>query len=305
MTRASASEIARRPIIVIGAPRSGTNMLRDVLTSLPGVCTWPCDEINYIWRHGNAALPHDEFSPDHATPRVQAYIRQAFESLARAERARAIVEKTCANSLRVGFVDRIFPKATYIWIVRDGRDAVASAIRRWTAPLDLAYVVRKARYVPFSDLPRYAFSYARNRITRYFSPQRRLSNWGPRFQGMQAMLRERSLAEVCAAQWLRCVASARRDLAAIEPSRVTRVNYEQFVAQPAAELQKVLDRLGIRPSADELRAAVQQVSDGSVGKWRAAFDEYTLARVAPLLDPQLIELGYQSTRHGRLAARAA
>jgi len=34
-------------IIIVGAPRSGTNMLRDVLTSFDGVCTWPCDEINY------------------------------------------------------------------------------------------------------------------------------------------------------------------------------------------------------------------------------------------------------------------
>ena len=47
-------------IIIIGAPRSGTNMLRDVLTALPGFETWPCDEINLAWRHGNRALPSDE-----------------------------------------------------------------------------------------------------------------------------------------------------------------------------------------------------------------------------------------------------
>ena len=43
--------------MIIGAARSGTNMLRDVLTSLDGVDTWPCDEINYIWRHGNIRWP--------------------------------------------------------------------------------------------------------------------------------------------------------------------------------------------------------------------------------------------------------
>ena len=47
-------------VIIIGAPRSGTNILRDVLTSFDGICTWPCDEINYIWRHGNAKYPSDE-----------------------------------------------------------------------------------------------------------------------------------------------------------------------------------------------------------------------------------------------------
>ena len=45
-----------QPVVIIGAARSGTNMLRDVLVKLPGVGTWPCDEINYIWRHGNALL---------------------------------------------------------------------------------------------------------------------------------------------------------------------------------------------------------------------------------------------------------
>ena len=50
-----------KPIIIIGAPRSGTNMLRDVLCNLDGVGSWPCDEINYIWRHGNVKNPSDEF----------------------------------------------------------------------------------------------------------------------------------------------------------------------------------------------------------------------------------------------------
>ena len=41
------------PVIVVGTGRSGTNMLRDALCVLPGFDTWPCDEGNYIWRHGN------------------------------------------------------------------------------------------------------------------------------------------------------------------------------------------------------------------------------------------------------------
>ena len=51
----------RQDVIIIGAPRSGTNMLRDALTALPDCGTWPCDEINYVWRHGNVGFPSDEF----------------------------------------------------------------------------------------------------------------------------------------------------------------------------------------------------------------------------------------------------
>ena len=49
--KSSKSQLANPPVIIIGAGRSGTNMLRDLLAQLPQFSTWPCDEINYIWRH--------------------------------------------------------------------------------------------------------------------------------------------------------------------------------------------------------------------------------------------------------------
>ena len=115
------------PVIIIGAGRSGTNMLRDLLTSAPGVETWPCDEINYIWRHGNLTEPSDEFSPLMATENVNSFIRNKFDKLFRLKDCSYIVEKTCANSLRVGFVSKVFPDAKFIHLIRDGRDVVASA----------------------------------------------------------------------------------------------------------------------------------------------------------------------------------
>ena len=54
------------PLIIIGAGRSGTNILRDTLTSLSGFETWPCDEINPIWRHGNLFWPDDEIPVERA-----------------------------------------------------------------------------------------------------------------------------------------------------------------------------------------------------------------------------------------------
>ena len=52
------------PLVIIGAARSGTNMLRDLLSSLEPFATWPCDEINYIWRHGNREFETEEFTPE-------------------------------------------------------------------------------------------------------------------------------------------------------------------------------------------------------------------------------------------------
>ncbi|MDZ7809391.1 MAG: sulfotransferase [Arhodomonas sp.] len=169
------SNPAYQPVVIIGAPRSGTNMLRDVLCSLDGVTTWPCDEINYIWRHGNLRYPSDELPPERATGSVRRYIRRQFDWVARRYGAETVVEKTCANSLRVPFVDAVVPEAKYLFIRRDGLDAVGSAMDRWTAPLDIPYLARKARFVPATDLPYYAGRYFWSRVYRLFSREQRLA----------------------------------------------------------------------------------------------------------------------------------
>src|SRR5690348_6184670 len=106
-------------VVIVGAPRSGTNILRDVLTSFDDVGSWSCDEINYIWRHGNLRYPSDEIPSDRATPAVAAYIQREFDGIRQAKRVRVVVEKTCANSLRVPFVARVLPEAKYVFIYRD------------------------------------------------------------------------------------------------------------------------------------------------------------------------------------------
>src|SRR5262245_2527282 len=108
-------EFKFQPVIIIGAGRSGTNMVRDLLTALPSCATWPCDEINYIWRYGNATFPTDELTAEHARPEVVRYIRRQFGHLARTTSAKWIVEKTCANSLRVDFVRAVVPEAKFIF----------------------------------------------------------------------------------------------------------------------------------------------------------------------------------------------
>ena len=145
----------QQSVVIVGAPRSGTNMLRDVLTSFDGISTWPCDEINYIWRHGNVRYPSDEIPSCKASPSIRSYIQQRFTDIRKKYDADVVVEKTCANSLRVPFVDAVVPDAKYIFIYRDGIDATGSAKERWTAELDIPYILEKVKFVPKTDLPYY------------------------------------------------------------------------------------------------------------------------------------------------------
>lgn len=281
-----------RPIVIIGAPRSGTNMLRDVLSRLPGVGTWPCDEINYIWRHGNVRQPSDELTPGMARPPVVHYVRRQFHWVARRYGVRVVVEKTCANSLRVPFVDMVVPDAKYIFIRRDGLDAVGSAMKRWKAEVDISYLVRKARFVPLSDLPYYGGRYLWNRIYRLCSRDERLAFWGPQLDGMDKLLVRHPLDEVCALQWMRCVDAAAGTFAAMPSERWFEVAYEDFVRDPESGLARMLDFIGLDVPIKQQRHVVASVRADSIGKGRATLDIDTVHRLESLIRETLIRYGY-------------
>jgi len=269
-------------VIVIGAPRSGTNMLRDVLCQIPGFGTWPCDEINYIWRHGNSRWPSDQFPAELATDAVKRYLNLQFTRRARIDALRYVVEKTCANSLRVPFVDRVLPGARYLFIHRDAVDAVTSAMRRWQASFDLAYTLKKARFVPWTDIPYYGWRFVRNRLHRMLSRDRRLASWGPRLADMERLARRHCLAEICALQWNACVGLAVQAFAAVPAERVHVTRYEDFVKAPAAGLRLICDFLGVEPEPPTLESAVKNVFDRSVGKGAHELDTSTRERIAAL-----------------------
>ena len=72
----------------------GHNMLRDVLTKLPGVATWPCDEINYIWRHGTVPLSVARIYSRHDHSATDAALKRGFDV------ARAGIGRQAASSTR-------------------------------------------------------------------------------------------------------------------------------------------------------------------------------------------------------------
>jgi len=281
-----------RPLIIIGSPRSGTNMLRDVLVRLPQLGTWPCDEINYIWRHYNVRYPSDEFAPDMARPEVVAYIRKQFDRRAGINRKPWLVEKTCANSLRVEFVDKVVPDARYLFICRDGIDVVASALKRWKAGIDLGYLLAKARFVPAGDLPYYAIKYLGSHFHRWFSEEKRHGFWGPRFDDMNELLAAHTLEEVCAMQWERCIQSSWAAFDRMSDDRYLTLRYEEFVGNSAAGLERICRFLGFSVPDSQIEAAVQGVSAGSVGKGRQELGAEGVALLESLIGETLNRYGY-------------
>ena len=282
----------REPTVILGAPRSGTNLLRDLLCTFPGWGTWDCDEINLVWRYGNRGLATDELRPEHARPRVRAFIRGRFEHITRKERLETVVEKTCANALRPAFVNAVLPEARFVVIVRDGRDAAASAIKRWTAPAELRYTLKKARYVPLSELPGAASAFVKQRFRQLQRPDRQLPMWGPTFEGLATILMEDGLAAACAAQWNRCVVNTERDVRGIDPRRVVRVRYEELVGEPVSTLERVAGTLDLEVTRSAIEQLASRVERGSVGRGHRDLGIDEQRSMERHLRPGLSLLGY-------------
>ena len=282
-----------KPIIIIGAGRSGTNILRDVLTSFEGVVTWPCDEINYIWRHGNRSYATDQFSGEMASDRISSFIRNEFEKLAQRAGGSMVVEKTCANTLRVPFLHKVFPEAKFINLVRDGRDVAFSASERWKAPLDFGYLAQKARYVPKSDLFYYASRYFLNHLHRLTSGKKRVATWGPRFEGMQEVFSTRPIEVACAIQWRICVESAHGALEAIPSGQVHSLTYESLTANPKDEILRLLRFVGV-DAGPEIDSKVSSISSRSVGRWKKLGSEPLRQELEQEIGETLDRFGYDT-----------
>lgn len=278
------------PVVIIGAPRSGTNMLRDVLTSLERIATWPCDEINAIWRHGNASEETDILTPDLATSSVRSYIRNRFSSIQDRLGASMLVEKTCANCLRVPFVAKVLPEAKFIYIYRDGVDAAVSASLRWRAKLDIAYTLKKARYVPLSDLPFYGQRFLSNQLHQLISTEKRLKYWGPVVPKLDELLKTHPLEETCMLQWKSCVDMAEDGFRSLSSDRIFRIRYESFVDSPTAEMRKITEFLQVDDA--NLAEATKSVTNAQVGKGRRSLQPDSLARLLLLGQESLKRYGY-------------
>jgi hypothetical protein len=165
----------------------------------------------------------------------------------------------------VPFVDAVVPNAKYINIVRNGGDVVASAMKRWGAKLDLTYILKKARFVPVEDIPYYGLRYGTHRLRKLVSNTHALPTWGPIYKGMREDVKNRTLAEVCALQWVNCVDSSCMALSSLDRGRVLSLRYEEFVRSPVSKMKEVTDFLNLPVDSAVLKKSVCAVEDKSVG----------------------------------------
>ena len=290
MTQAEPFE--QPPIIIVAAGRSGSKMLRSIIGSHPGIAYFP-REINYIWRHGNTTFPTDELRPEHARPAVVSYIRKRFHQFSHNHGRARVLEKTCANSLRVEFVHTVFPEAYIIHLVRDGRAVAESARHRWLAKPNLKYLLEKARWLPVQDIPHYGWRFLRFQVNRIHNEDRCPASWGPRFTGLDDLIQSKSLIEVCGIQWEACVEAAESAFLRIPSNRTLTIKYEEFIQSPIDVSAYIFEKVGLDFPPASQQFIRDFVTEANLYKWRKRLSTEDLALLLPHIAPTLVRFGYK------------
>jgi hypothetical protein len=278
------------PVFIIGAARSGTKFLRDILAASPEVIKVPYD-INYVWRRGNEHLEHDELDTSAYNHYLSATIKQDIYQQAEyvgINFPKALVEKTVSNTLRVPFVKLIFPQARYVYLIRNGRDVVESSYRCWQQRPDLRYLLQKARTFQLRDW-RYALKFIGGMLSAIGSG-RSQRMWGPCYKGMIDDLRTEPLEIIVARQWRRCIEASLASLAELSPEKVFVVRYEELI-QSSETIVKLTQFLNI--DSKPVKSAYQNVIKiPEFSRWNHTFDLSQRKLIMNEIGETMERLGY-------------
>lgn len=291
-----------RPVVLIGAARSGTKIVRDVLAEAAGAGRVPYD-VGFVWRYGNEDLPHDILDPASATPRIGHFIRSYLNRYARGSTRQGpiVIEKTVGNALRVPFVHEVLPDAVFLHLIRDGVDVAESTQRQWLAPPDRRYLAQKLRHFPPRLAPTYGRKYVMSQVRHYVKKDSRVGSWGPRYPGIDDDVRLADLLTVCARQWQKCVESAREALLDLAAPTVE-LRYETLVADPAGTIGTVLEQLDIPLDDAALRSAADRIESGHSGQGGRSLSRAELDLLHREIGATLADLGYPSALSRKAAS---
>ena len=260
-----------RPIIVVGAPRSGTTLLFETLANSAGV--WTVGGESHSILENKHEIPGEDgnrMTAEDANEEARFVIPALFVSLLRnrhdqlyldqkspngPERVR-LLEKTPKNSLRIPFLRALFPDCRFVFLYREPTENIGSLIDAWGSPdFSKSYKIDGARW-------------------KFLLPP----DW--------KSLIGQPIPVIAAAQWRAANEFLLNDLAKIPNEDWCFVRYEQLVNDPASLIRRLCDFASLEMD-QELAASLEQplplsrstLTPPSHEKWRKHITE--IDRVLP------------------------
>lgn len=202
------------------------------------------------------------------------YLAWAVATLARPRGGR-FVDKTPRNSLRLAYLDALFPDARYVFVHRDGRAVVSSLVVAWrersVTREEPAYVLP----VPFT--------------TPGIPPRQWHFILPPGWRALDG----RPLEDVCAHQFRTSVEAILDFRRTLDGGRAVDLRYEDLLLDPTGEMQRVHQALDVPfRDADHLRATTEVRAPSGPEKWRT-LTPAEIERVLPAIADTMRRTGYE------------
>ncbi len=245
-----------RPLIILGAPRSGSSLLFETLSQSPDFVTVGGEshvqfETIAAFHPAHRGFDSNRLDRNDATAENVSALHGGFVAALRERDGRTVpegvgrlLEKTPKNALRLPLLDAVFPGALYVYLYREPAENLGSLIEGWES----------GRFVTYPNLPGWSglpWSYL-------LVPEWRNLVGQP-------------LGAIVTEQWRRTQEILLGDFAAIPADRVHALDYREFIADPARHVAEICAFAGVR--WDRALPAVlplsrHTVSPPSVEKWR-------------------------------------
>ena len=279
-----------KPVLVIGCPRAGTSALLDLLVRSPELGSVH-SEGHILWdpyhHPRDRGWDSDALGRADVSDRERAYIYRAISMFKRAPR---FVDKTAENCLRIPYLLELFPDASFVFLRRGAAGNVNSLIEAWRA---------RPRFVKY-------------RLPETLDGLGELSGdrWSFALIPEWRRLRQASLEEICAHQYVACNEAALDALADVDPSRCLDVSYERMFSDPLATARELYGSLGLEftPEIEEYAAALDRTPSSTAltaprpDKWRQQNPE-AIERILPLTAATELRLGYEPPSSSAASAR--
>ncbi|MEG3439827.1 sulfotransferase [Pannus brasiliensis CCIBt3594] len=213
------------PIFIIGAPRSGTSITLKLFQDQP--LTTVLFEPFQLWQKVFRSSDDDSYRSSYHRPGSW-ILKSLYYQQILVDKPYLVV-KDPRDSLRVNRLNRLFPDARFIHVIRDGRDVIASMMKTFQNEV---YLTLEDRW-PHVRIPGY---------------RRMLSN-PPHINA--------------AHQWKICVETSLQDFSSIPPERQFHFQYEDLVRKPEEVAPRILQFAYPRLEFDRqrLQTIVDSISD--------------------------------------------
>lgn len=292
---ASRQPSPHEPIIIVGAPRSGTTNLGRTLSAHPDLHY--AEEPRLVWKYGNDRKS-DLLRPTDAREPVVAYIRQTFQQMVADAGKQRLLEKTPSTGLRMDFVDQVLPDCKFVHIIRNGYESVLAIRRFWEQKahgltgLAPGRVSQRFKEISLRRLPYYSREILRRSLPRAMAGVVGHNVWGPRLPGIDGMLREMDVLDVCCLQWRMCVELAVHYGRTLPSERYMELRLEEFSPDT---VRSILRHCNLSEQPAVLEQATTRYDPERARRRLREADPADLERIRTWIEPTMHWLGYDPT----------